>query len=239
MISIVSNLAIKPAAPCRCRSHAQHVLFQWLWHHRGGTLKAAAAELHLGYATVRMSSTRLNRRKDLHLRCPECFAPTLRSLICTRCGVEFDLPTVPIEHYFDLQDVSESSVHTIQPGGGLGSATAYEGGKDAQGHWRPLKMTYGGSNVRNLVERPDDPLLERAKSQLWQELKEVMPEDGIEEEATRLLVHDVNEYRTKYPRLVRGKNLSQQLVDNVLDLMRLRYPALRKCNTATAGDGHP
>jgi hypothetical protein len=91
-------------------------------------------------------------------------------------------------------------------------------------------MQYGGRNVAHLVESSPDPLLERAKSLLWQELKETMPPDSVVEESSRILARELAEFRAKYPGL-NPQGLAPQLVKNVLSLLALRYPGLRK------GDG--
>ena len=220
---ITEEYSLSPYNPqiCRCRAHTQHVLFRWLWHNPGGTLKVASQELHISYDVVRYAKSRLNRRGDLHLRCPECFKPALQGLVCSSCGAELDQPRIPIQGYFD----SLSPVHVIQAGNGLGSETDYQG----------LGLTYGHRNIRHLVERPEDPFLERAKSELWQELKEVMPSDGVVEEAARLLSREVHDFAARYPDLCRAKGLSRQLVENILALMRLRYPALRKGEDVRVG----
>jgi hypothetical protein len=56
---------------------------------------------------------------------------------------------------------------------------------------------------------------------LWQELKGYAPKDEVVEEATRLLVKEVIEFRTKYPMLVNAKDVKKQLVDNVLKRLKL------------------
>ena len=212
--------------PCGCRVHKQHLLFRYLWSNPSVTLKVAARELHISYENARQLHHRLKDRPDLSKRCPECFRPSLQGLVCTNCGVELDTPNLPQGIRFE----ETSPVHTIQPLNGLGSVTPYEGGRDSEGSWRPLKMQYGGRNVAHLVESSPDPLLERAKSLLWQELKETMPPDSVVEESSRILVLELAEFRAKYPGL-NPQGLASQLVKNVLSLLALRYPGLRK------GDG--
>jgi hypothetical protein len=41
-----------------------------------------------------------------------------------------------------------------------------------------LHLQYGGRNIKHLVEHPSDDLLERARSELWEELKGPMPTDA-------------------------------------------------------------
>ena len=212
--------------PCGCRVHKQHLLFRYLWSNPDVTLKAAAKDLHISYANAKQLHHRLKHRSDLSKRCPECFRPSLQGLICTNCGVELDVPNLPQGIRFE----ETSPVHTIQPLKGLGSVTPYEGGRDPEGNWKPLRMQYGGRNVAHLVESSPDPLLERAKSLLWQELKEIMPSDSVVEESSRLLARELTEFRAKYPGL-NPQGLASQLVKNILSLLALRYPGLRK------GDG--
>ena len=141
--------------------------------------------------------------------CPECFRPTLEGLVCAGCGAELDQP-------FDLGELfdSQSPVHRIQPLSGLGSVTNYQS----------LKFAYGGFNIRHLAERPENALLEKGRSLLWQELKGPMFRDGIVEEANQLLSRSVSEFQSRFPNLLRSKGVANQLVENVVELLRLRYP---------------
>lgn len=212
---------------CQCKAHTQHVVYRFLVKNPGTSLKVAAKEIHLSYAAVRLAKSRLCRRKDIHLLCPECFKPTLRSGLCHHCGYELDRPHVPTTPDFG----SQSPRYAIQPMNGLGSQTDYN----------RLGLQYGGSNIRHLVERVENPLLERVRSELWQALKEVMPPDGVVEEANRVLTKDVLEFQARYPALVRSTKAARQLVDNVLLVLALRYPALGKCITVSpllGSDGH-
>jgi hypothetical protein len=208
-------------------ARSQTKVYRYLWHNPGTSLKAAAKELHLSYAAVRLAKSRLCRRKDIHLLCPECFKPSLRSGLCHGCGYELDRPHIPLTPDFE----SQSPRYAIQPKNGLGSQTDYN----------RLGLRYGGDNIRHLVERVENPLLERARSELWQALKEVMPPDGVVEEANRVLTKDVLEFQARYPSLVRSPKATRQLVDNVLSVLAFRYPALRKCiavSSVLGGDGY-
>jgi hypothetical protein len=205
---------------CRCGAHRQHVLFAYIWRHPGASLVEVADALHLSHPNARQLKSRLTRRPDLARRCPECFAPTFYRLVCQSCGFEDGARgTVPLEVRFEFQ----SPVHRIQPLNGLGSATAYKGGQDSEGNRAPMKLQYGGENIRHLVEHADDAFLEAAKSDLWEGLKAAMLGDGVVEEANRLLYREVVEFRSRYPGLVRAKGARAQLVGNVLALLRLRY----------------
>jgi len=194
---------------CACGRHSQHTVYRFLFYHPGSSLKLAARELGMTHLAVRLAKHRLSKRKDLHLICPECFEPTLRNLVCQSCGVELEQPFV-LEESFD----SQSPAHSIQPLGGLGSVTNYRG----------LKLQYGGANVQHIAERPDNLLLERCRSLLWEELKGPMFRDSIVEEASTLLIRSVSEFQARFPSLAKSKGVASQLVENVVDLLRLRYP---------------
>jgi hypothetical protein len=215
----VIRTAYSTSATCRCHAPSQHALFRFLFYNPGVSLKLAAREVHLSYPNVRLIKSRLNRRTDLHLRCPECFQPKLAGLTCTACGVELDAPLLPEGVRFELT----SPVYSLQPLNGLGSSTPYS----------QLHFQYGAKNVQHLAERFSDPFVESAKSKLWEELKTIMPPDEVTEEATRLLLKEIVEFRGRYPGLVRAKGVSTQLVSNVVSRLALRYPALRERNSAT------
>jgi len=199
---------------CRCGAHALHSTYRWLWANPSGSLKAMSRDLKISYACAKQRSSRLKRRADISRRCPECWSPSLEGLTCRNCGVELDTPILPEGVRFG----ETSPVHTIQMLNGLGSVTNYGS----------LGLTYGARNVQHLAERPDDSFSESCKSRLWQELKEVFPDDGVTEEATRMLVKEIAEFRCKYPGLVRKKGVGDQLVSNVVARLALRYPALRR-----------
>jgi hypothetical protein len=126
-----------------------------------------------------------------------------------------------------------SLVHRIQPLDGLGSSTAYQGGPDAAGNWAPMKMHYGGLNIKHNVERPANRLLENCRSLLWQELKGPMPRDEIVEEANRLLTREVRMFQAQHAPLVRSKKLAEHLVSRVVEVLKLRYPG---CFTVSGGE---
>jgi hypothetical protein len=214
VISVASFGPDQQDRPCVCVAHQQHRLYKFLWLNKGTTLKSAALDLHISYANAKQIKHRLSARKDIHLRCPECFEPSLRGGACTSCGFEMDRPDIPMEIDFG----SQSPRYSIQPLGGLGSQTSY----------MHLSLSYGGQNVKHLVERPKNSLLERCKSDLWQALKEAMPPAGVVEEASLLLSKEVIEFQRRYPFLVSSTKARKQLVDNVMKVLRLRYPPLRK-----------
>jgi hypothetical protein len=198
------------SSTCRCHARSQHALFRFLWNNPGVSLKLAAKETSMTYLAARLAKHRLTRRPDISRLCPECFKPALVGLVCGSCGAELAVPTLPQGIRFE----ETSPIHTIQPGAGLGSLTDYRG----------LHLLYGARNLSHLIERPQDPLLERCRSLLWSELKGPMFRDEIVEEASRLLMREVSEFRARFPGLLRSKGLADQLVRNVVDLLRLRYP---------------
>jgi hypothetical protein len=199
-----------PREACRCGAHSQHAVYRFLFDNPGASLKLVAKELGMTYLAVRLAKHRLIRRPDISRLCPQCFSPSFFNLACSRCGFEGDRPLLPEGVRFELT----SPVHMIQPGAGLGSSTDYRG----------LHLQYGARNVQHLAERPQDPLLERCRSLLWEELKSAMLSDGVTEEASRLLVRHVSEFRARFPSLLRAQGLASQLVENVMELLRLRYP---------------
>jgi hypothetical protein len=208
-----------PRSGCICGSHAEHLIFRWLWENPSGSLKDAAKDLHISHDAARQRARRARKRVDISRRCPECFRPMLEGLACRNCGAELDAPKLPDGIRFE----ETSPVHTIQPLNGLGGSTDY----------RSLGLSYGSQNVRHLVERPGDSFVESCKSKLWQELKGAMPPDSVTEEATRLLLKEIAEFRARYPVLTRAKGAGDQLVQNVVNRLALRYPVLRKSDGVT------
>lgn len=197
------------ARECRCHAHSQHAVYWFLFHNPGSSLKVAARELKMSYLAVRLAKSRLTKRADISRLCPECFRPALQGLVCANCGAELDQPLI-LEEVFE----SQSPVHGIQPSNGLGSVTSYN----------HLKFAYGGLNIKHVTERPDNILLEKCRSLLWEELKGPMFRDGIVEEANRLLTRNVSEFQSRFPNLLRSKGVAAQLVENIIDLLKLRYP---------------
>jgi hypothetical protein len=216
MQTTLQSFVVKKKNGAGRKPTTQAKLFKYLWYHPGASLVQAAQELKISHSNAKKTHYLLKMRKDLHIRCPECFRPTFFSLVCQSCGFEGDRPSVPVEGYFD----QVSPVHSIQPLNGLGSRTDYS----------LLKLGYGGRNIRHLVERSEDPFLESCKSLLWEELKSYMPQDDVVEEATRLLTKEVIEFRVKYPLLVNAKDAKRQIVSNVLRRLRL-VTKLQNTNT--------
>ena len=215
---------------CGCGAHSQHLVFRHLWDHPSTRLKAVAAEVGLTYLAVRLARHRLRMKKNLHLYCPICFTPSLQGLACGNCGAELDRPQVPVEASFD----SQSPVHSIQPGNGLGSYNEYDQRglvlKTSTGTVvSRLRLNCGGTNIKHLLEKVEDPLLERSKSLLWEALKGPALPDDVVEQASRLLVREMKDFEYRYPGLISGHKVVSQLVQNVLDLVVLRYPKLKGC----------
>lgn len=178
-----------------------------------------AKDLKISLAAAKQRSARVKRRPDISRLCPDCGKPSLESLTCRSCGVELDALSLPDGIRFE----ETSPVHTIQVLNGLGSLTDYSS----------LRFSYGARNVAHLVERPNDAFVESCKSKLWQELKAAMPPDYVTEEATRLLLKEITDFRIRYPALVRAKGAGYQLVRNVVSRLAIRYPALRNGDRVT------
>jgi len=204
------------------------MVYRFLFHNPGVPCNVVARELGMSHLAVRLAKSRLRKRKSIQLYCPECFKPKLQDWVCSNCGVELDqVPVLP-------EGVEDTSlVHRIQPLDGLGSSTAYQGGLDAAGNWAPMRMQYGGLNIKHKVERPANRLLENCRSILWQELKGPMLRDEIVEEANRLLTREVRMFQAQHAPLVRSKNLAEHLVSRVVEVLKLRYPG---CFTVSGGD---
>ena len=197
-----------PASPSQAK------VYRYLWQNPGANLRVAARDLHMTWNAVKIAKHRLRRRPDIGRLCPECFQASFYSLVCALCGFEGERPTFPEGLRFEYQ----TPVHSIQPLGGLGSQTEY--GR--------LGLAYGGRNIAHLVERSQERFLEQCRSDLWEELKATMPDDAVAEEAARLLVKEVSEFRVRYPLLVSSKYLRRQLVENVVLRLALLHPALRR-----------
>jgi len=220
---MISGVYARPAynqIGCKCQSHSLHLLYSYLISHPGANLKEAAHELRISHEAARQRASRLKRRNDLIRLCPGCFSPSLYRGVCASCGYELDQPDIPLSVDFE----SQSLRHSIQPLSGLGGKTDY----------LALRFQYGGQNISHLVERPSDLLLERCKSELWSALKEVMPPDEVTEDAVRLLTKEVREFESRYPALVNSTKTKGQIVKNVLRVLQLRFPALRKCDGVTS-----
>jgi hypothetical protein len=73
----------------------------------------------------------------------------------------------------------------------------------------------------------EDPLVRAVKSDVENELKRSYPSEAITDEAGKLVVKEVLEFRARYPLLVASKNLRKQLATNVLRRLSILHPQLR------------
>jgi hypothetical protein len=197
--------------PCPCRSHAQHLVFRTLWFNPQMTLKQVAAELRIPYNNVRVYALRV-RERNLANRCPICFSESFFHLVCQSCGA--DLTEKGLLQEGVIYD-SQSPVYRLQGGNGLGSRVDY----------RSLRPGYGAKNVQHLVERPDDPRIDRLKSRLWQGLKSKMPRDDICEDAVKMLIR---EYRDalRFEGIGHWRGLGDAILRRVWSRLVLLYPEL-------------
>jgi len=88
-----------------------------------------------------------------------------------------------------------------------------------ENHWAILK--------RRVERGVEDNLILSVKSEVENELKRVYPGEAITDEAGRLAIKEVLEFRTRYPRLALSKNLRSQLAQSVINRIRLLHPHLR------------
>jgi hypothetical protein len=154
------------------------------------------------------------RQRNLAIVCPECFAPKLLNGVCQGCGFEPDALVVPLQVRADEQ----SPTNHLHAGNLLGSVTDY----DAVG------FTNSGLVLKRRIEGTlEEPLIMGIKSDVENELKRSYPEESITDEAGRLVLKEVLEFRARYPGL-RPKGLRDQLGRNVMARLRLLHPQLRE-----------
>lgn len=194
---------------CKCKSPGQHLVFRARWHYPQLTLKEISETLHLDYRNAKVLWYKVRHRPDFTRLCPECFQPHFFNWVCHLCGFEPARQDVPLIVDFE----SQSPVYRIQPHNGLGSDVDYE----------KLKLSYGGNNIRHLVER-DDTVLETLKSQLWEELKSEMPNDYVTEVAAIVLEQELSEVRRRYPLLIKSKHMKRQILENTVARLKMLYP---------------
>jgi hypothetical protein len=222
------NPELTSRGTCRCKAHAQHRVYQWLYFHPGASLAASAVALHISESNARMIATRLRRRSDHGRLCPLCFASAFYRGACQKCGFEAGADVQPVTLDFE----SQNPVHRILRGDGLGSElTTSNYAALARKMYQRDKLPPGllrnhGRNLAHLAEPKDDSLLRAVRSDLLEELKRSYPNDGISDMAAKLATQEVREFRARYPLLGSPKRLREQVVGNVLARLRLLYPTL-------------
>lgn len=198
---------------CSCGTPTLHRVFRFAWENPSASRKDAARALKLSEVNVRVAFSRLKKR-NLSRVCPECFHAVLLDGVCQSCGFEPPSPVLPIVARADCH----SAVNSLHPGNLLGSEVDY--GK--------IGFANHGLIMKRLVERNvEDTLIVGVKSEVENELKRTFPSEMITDEAGRLAIKEVIEFRAKYPGLASSKNVRKQLAKNVINRLRLLHPQLR------------
>ncbi len=179
------------ATDCRCGAHRQHKVFQFMWNNPSARRRDAARALKISESNVWSAIHRL-RKRDLSRRCPECFRPNLFNGVCENCGFEPFVPSIPENVKMD----SQSPTNFIHAGNLLGSKVAYS----------ELGLTNHELVLKRRLERGiEDSLIRNVKSDVENELKRTYPNEAITDEAGRLVVKEILEFRRKYPALRRPR----------------------------------
>jgi hypothetical protein len=85
-----------------------------------------------------------------------------------------------------------------------------------------------GLVLKRRIERGiEDSLIVGVKSDVENELKRTFPSEAITDEAGRLVIKEVLEFRARYPGLATSKNLRKQLAENVINRLLLLHPHLK------------
>jgi hypothetical protein len=207
---------------CRCGAHTQHSILRFVWKNNPSRQSEIANGLKISLPNVKMGLARLRRRR-LDRLCPECFTESLVHGVCGKCGFEPFEPVLPIE----VRPGSQSPVNHIHAGNLLGSQIGMNN------DYASLKLRGRYGNDGQMVERRIDrglenPLMRAVKSDVENELKRSYPSEAITDEAGRLAIKEVLEFRARYPLLAASKNLRQQLALNVIRRLTLLHPQLRR-----------
>ena len=206
-------LSLQTTQGCRCGAHRLHRVLRFAWENPSASRKDCARALKMSYSNVLGAFYRL-RKRDLTRYCIECNKPTLFNGVCVNCGVEREAPSVPIEVLRD----SQSPTNWLHPGNLLGSETDYD----------RIGLVNHGFVLKRRIERGiEDPLIMAVKSEVENELKRTFPAEAITDEAGRLVVKEVLEFKARYPGLASSKNVRKQLAENVVNRIGLLHPHLR------------
>lgn len=199
--------------PCKCKSPRLHSVFMFLWENPSASRKDVAEALKLNVGNVREALFQLHKR-DLDRICPGCFQPSLFQGACQSCGFEPEAALLPIEARAD----SQSPSNALHPGNMLGTEVDYS----------MIGFVNRGFVMQRRIERGiEDSLVVGVKSEVENELKRFFPSEAIADEAGRLCLKEVKEFRARYPGLATSKNLRRQLAQNVVNRLRLLHPQLR------------
>jgi hypothetical protein len=207
---------------CRCGAHTQHRILRFVWKNNPARQTEIASGLKISLPNVKMGLARLRKRR-LDWLCPECFTESLVNGVCEKCGFEPFEPVLPIE----VRSDSQSPINHIHAGNLLGSQI----GKNNSYASLKLHGRYGndGQIVERRIDRGlENPLIRAVKSDVENELKRSYPSEAITDDAGRLAIKEVLEFRARYPLLAASKNLRQQLALNAIRRLTLLHPQLRR-----------
>jgi hypothetical protein len=206
-------LSLQTTQKCGCGAHRLHRVLRFAWENPSASRKDCAKALKMSYGNVLGAFYRL-RKRDLSRYCIECNRPTLFNGVCVSCGAEREVPRILTAAVHD----SQSPTNWLHPGNLLGSETDYN----------LIGLVNHGFVLKRRVERGiEDPLIIAVKSEVENELKRTFPSAAITDEAGRLVVKEVLEFKTRYPALASSKNVKRQLAENVINRLRLLHPQLR------------
>jgi hypothetical protein len=198
---------------CRCGAHRLHRVLRFAWENPSASRKDCAKALKMSYSNVLGAFYRL-RKRDLSRYCIECNKPTLFNGVCSNCGAEREAPRILTAVVHD----SQSPTNWLHPGNLLGSETDYD----------KIGLVNQGFVLQRRIERGiEDPLIIAVKSEVENELKRTFPSEAVTDEAGKLVVKEVLEFKARYPALASSKNVRKQLAENVINRLRLLHPHLR------------
>lgn len=211
------------AKPCNCRAHRQHRIFACIWENPSIRPRDMARLLKMKPENVRNGLWKL-RKRDLAATCPLCMEVKLLGGVCQNCGFEPDLPVLPLE----ILPKSQWPTNSLHAGSMLGSEVNYNA----------VGFVNRGWVLKRLMDKSlEDPLVRAVKSDVENELKRCYPQEVITDEAGKLVVKEILEFRSRYPALARSKNARKQLTENVLNRLKLLHPRLRVV-IALSENGH-
>jgi len=198
---------------CKCGAHRLHRVLRFAWENPSASRKDCAKALRMSYSNVLGAFYRL-RKRDLTRYCIECNRPTLFNGVCVNCGAEREAPRIRSAAVHD----SQSPTNWLHAGNLLGSETDYD----------QIGFVNHGFVLKRRVERGiEDPLIISVKSEVENELKRTFPSEAVTDEAGRLVVKEVLEFKARYPGLASSKNVRKQLAENVINRLMLLHPQLR------------
>lgn len=233
-----NGVQFRPCYPPRhtCGAPLQHDLLLWTYQHPLATMKQASVELHKSYPLIKMTAIRLRRRPDYAFVCPFCFSPSRFNHVCTACGVEFNGHSQQARVEFD----SQSPVHTILPGRGLGSSLSFEEYQKLArltiSHSEKEALTSPQVNklINNLAavmkqqgSGKEDSLIKSIKSDILQALKEACPDDQVSDAAAVMVEEEVREFRLRYQLGHAPRGLRESIGRRVIARLGILHPELK------------